>query len=337
MVGKKVHTRDSGRKKQIGKGLIIFFLSISLATVFACLPEDGDLQEGYINLPNGDKMHYLEIGNPDGKPIVFLHGYPTNGYLYRNVMRELCGSEMSGYRCIAPTLIGLGKSSCPGDGSTVGPLYETDRVEEFIQAMDVTGYALVVHDWGGPIGVVAALRQAGDLSHIIAMNTFLSQTSYTLLEVMMGAVNEINKNSFPLIEAIAPAMLGLSIQALTVAQLDQKTINTYTDPFSAEEDGACKLHASLNLFAREVLEAQLFDELEDYAQTVWSGKPTHFLWATNDPVFGPNTPWGIAVHSKMEDLFPQAGTEMVDNASHFMQEDQPVDIAGKIRKFIEDN
>jgi len=92
-------------------------------------------------------MHYLEAGNPAGKPILFVHGYPSSAYLYRNVITRVCPDSASAYRCIAISQIGFGKSSCPEDGSVVSPLYEVNALELFIQQMGLTDAGLVAHDW----------------------------------------------------------------------------------------------------------------------------------------------------------------------------------------------
>ena len=51
-------------------------------------------------------MAYVDEGNPDGDPILFLHGNPTSSYLWRNIMPHLFESA----RCLAPDLIGMGVS-----------------------------------------------------------------------------------------------------------------------------------------------------------------------------------------------------------------------------------
>jgi len=55
-------------------------------------------------LPSGDQMHYTATGPEDGKTILFVHGYPTSAYLYRDVVAEVCGPSNSPYRVAVPTL-----------------------------------------------------------------------------------------------------------------------------------------------------------------------------------------------------------------------------------------
>src|SRR5438552_13736565 len=103
-------------------------------------------------------MHVVDEG--EGPPILLLHGEPTSSYVWRNVIPPLVAS---GYRTVAPDLIGFGRSDKPSD---IG-WYTYDRHVSSIAALvDVLGLSritLLVHDWRGPIGLRFAAEH-GDLS-----------------------------------------------------------------------------------------------------------------------------------------------------------------------------
>ena len=101
-------------------------VTISVAVLSSCKLQNQipDLEDHYQTLPSGETLHYYHTGNPSGKPILLLHGYPTSATLYRNIITELCPDHSSEYQCIAVSMVGFGKSSCPGDGSMVSPLYD---------------------------------------------------------------------------------------------------------------------------------------------------------------------------------------------------------------------
>ena len=92
----------------------------------------------------GNKIHYIEEG--DGDPILFLHGNPTSNYLWRNIIPYLTGQG----RCIAPDLIGMGKSDKPDLDYGFNDTYS--YVEGFIEAMNLKNITLVLHDWGSGMG-----------------------------------------------------------------------------------------------------------------------------------------------------------------------------------------
>lgn len=101
--------------------------------------------ESHFATVRGSKMHYVEAGQ--GDPILLVHGNPTSSYLWRNVIPHL---EDTG-RVIAVDLIGMGKSDKPDLDYSF-----TDQAayfEGFVQALDLKDVTLVLHDWGGGVGL----------------------------------------------------------------------------------------------------------------------------------------------------------------------------------------
>ena len=88
---------------------------------------------------NGSKMHYIDVGK--GSPILFLHGQPTSSYLWRNVIPHL----QKNARCIAPDLIGMGKSDKPNIAYKFEDHY--DYLEKFIKKLKLKNITLVIHDF----------------------------------------------------------------------------------------------------------------------------------------------------------------------------------------------
>jgi len=92
----------------------------------------------------GHQMHYIEEGS--GDPILFLHGNPTSSYLWRNIIPHLSDQG----RCIAPDLIGMGKSDKPDLPYRYFDHY--NYLSAFIEKMDLKNITLVIHDWGSGLG-----------------------------------------------------------------------------------------------------------------------------------------------------------------------------------------
>jgi haloalkane dehalogenase len=92
----------------------------------------------------GSKIHYIEEG--EGDPILFLHGNPMSNYLWRNVLPHLTKQG----RCIAPDLIGMGKSGKPDIDFGFQDTYE--YLDAFIKKLDLKNVTLVLHDWGSGMG-----------------------------------------------------------------------------------------------------------------------------------------------------------------------------------------
>jgi haloalkane dehalogenase len=106
-------------------------------------------------------MHYIEEGS--GDPILFLHGNPTSCYLWRNIIPHLTAYG----RCIAPDLIGMGKSDKPDIEYRF--FDHVEYLEGFIQELGLNNITLVIHDWGGALGFYYAMRHEDNVKGIAFM------------------------------------------------------------------------------------------------------------------------------------------------------------------------
>ena len=120
----------------------------------------------YLQRPAG-RLHYLDEGA--GDPVVMLHGNPTWSFYYRNLVLALRGK----YRCIAPDHIGCGLSDKPPE--SVYDYSLKSRIDDLEALLDHLALhenvTLVLHDWGGMIGMACAARRPGRIKRIIASNT----------------------------------------------------------------------------------------------------------------------------------------------------------------------
>lgn len=114
------------------------------------------------------QMHYLDEG--EGDPILFLHGNPTSSYLWRNVIPHLTKNG----RCIAPDLIGMGKSGKPDIEYRFRDHYQ--YLEAFIEALGLTNITLVIHDWGSALGFHYASQNESNVKAIAFMEALLMPT-----------------------------------------------------------------------------------------------------------------------------------------------------------------
>ena len=127
------------------------------ASCFADLP-DYDFAPHFVTLDDQEggtlDMHYIEDGPADGQPVVMIHGNPTWSFMWRKVVKRLAAQ---GYRAIAIDMIGMGRSDKP----TRMRDYTIARHEKWVSEalfdkLDLHDVHLVLHDWGGIIGLRAA-------------------------------------------------------------------------------------------------------------------------------------------------------------------------------------
>ena len=123
---------------------------------------------------HGSKMHYVDVG--EGDPILFLHGNPTSSYLWRNIIPHL--SEQG--RCIAPDLIGMGKSDHPDIPYRFDDQYR--YVSGFIDALGIgSNLTLVIHDWGSGLGFRWAHEHQSSVKAIAFMEAMISPLTWELM------------------------------------------------------------------------------------------------------------------------------------------------------------
>jgi pimeloyl-ACP methyl ester carboxylesterase len=122
----------------------------------------------YLQLKEGN-MHYVDEGK--GDVILFVHGTPTWSFLYREFIKELSGN----YRCIAIDHLGFGLSENP-DSFPGTPELHAKNLSEFIRKLELQDITLVVHDFGGPIGLAAGIDNPERINRIVLFNTWLWAT-----------------------------------------------------------------------------------------------------------------------------------------------------------------
>ena len=128
-----------------------------------------DLERG----PGGEQLrvHYLDEGPRTGRVVLLMHGEPSWCFLYRKMIPTLVAA---GFRCIAPDLVGFGRSDKPTDRAayTYAKHVEWMRAALF-EELDLRDITLVCQDWGGLIGLRLVGEHPDRFARVVAANTFL--------------------------------------------------------------------------------------------------------------------------------------------------------------------
>jgi haloalkane dehalogenase len=115
----------------------------------------------------GMRLAHIDVGQ--GPIVVLLHGEPTWSYLWRNVIPPLV---TAGFRCIAPDLPGFGRSDKPLEPAWYSYDNHTAALVSLFEDLDLHDVTLVMHDWGGPIGLRVATTERPDrVSRLVVMDT----------------------------------------------------------------------------------------------------------------------------------------------------------------------
>lgn len=148
--------------------LILILMQNTLAAQNWLDKNEYPFQSNYLHTAKG-KIHYIDEGQ--GEVILFVHGTPTWSFLYRNYIKELSKT----HRCIAIDHLGFGLSDKPKD--VLGtPSFHSKNLNLLIDSLQLKNITLVVHDFGGPIGLSYAIKHPNNVSKIIVFNTWLWST-----------------------------------------------------------------------------------------------------------------------------------------------------------------
>lgn len=265
----------------------------------------------------GMRLCHLDAGN--GPPVVLLHGEPTWSFLYRKVMGPLLEA---GYRCIVPDLPGFGRSDKPVDDEWYSYDNHTAAVASLLAELDLTDATLVVHDWGGPIGLrVATQEHPRRISRLVAMDTGVFTGYQKMSDGWLRFRNFVAKNrDVP----IAPLITGACF-----SEPAPEVVAAYEAPFPDERSKAGPrtfppmIPLTPDAPGAEAGQAVAHALAED-------SRPALVLWADSDPAL-PIDPDGRLC----QQLFPAAEElSVVENASHFLQEDQGEIIGTRIADWL---
>lgn len=280
-------------------------------------PDEYPFKDHYMPYRDGS-IHYIDEGS--GPTILLLHGNPTWSYLYRNVVKELRGE----YRLIAPDYPGFGMSKAPSRyGFT--PQEHSEAIEEFIRRLNLKDFVLVVQDWGGPIGMGYAVQHRESLRGLVVMNTWAWPAELLpmkLFSLVMGGWPlgywlQTRRNFFA--KVIVPQ--GIHHTENVTAALRK----AYTDPFPTPAS-----RVPTWVFPRQIRKARSWLAGIEARLPGLADLPAHILWGTKDSAGFP--PEAMA---KWQGILPLNETEVLDDASHYVQEDRPDRVAAAIRSVIE--
>lgn len=126
---------------------------------------DSDIERCSVNIL-GHRIGYLDGGEGE-QTLLLVHGNLVGSHVYARLIDCLHDR----YRCVAPDLLGFGRSDKPAAKADYSLSKHIDTMIEFVRALALRNLALVVHDWGGPIGVGAALEDKERHSHLVVLNT----------------------------------------------------------------------------------------------------------------------------------------------------------------------
>jgi haloalkane dehalogenase len=251
---------------------------------------------------DGLRLAHLDEG--EGAPVIFLHGEPTWSFLWRNVLGPV---RDAGFRCIAPDLAGFGRSDKPIELDWYSYDRHVASTASLLEELDLRSATIVVHDWGGPIGLRLAVEHRERIDRIVILDTGLFTGHQRMTDAWIAFRDFVARTE--------DLPVGMLVRGACKNDPGDEVIAAYDAPFPSIDAKAGARAFPLLIpqtpdapgaaAGTRVLEALREDR-----------RPALMLWADSDPVLP------LAVGESFAASIGRPAPRVIENASHFLQEDQ---------------
>ena len=264
------------------------------------------------------KIHYIDEGT--GPVLLFVHGTPTWSFLYRNFIQTLTTS----YRCLAIDHLGFGLSEKPSSFSGT-PQAHAQNLSAFIRKMDLQDITLIVHDFGGPIGLSAGIENHHRIKKVILFNTWLWETHTDEdAQKIDRLINSWLGRSLYLYFNFSPKYLikrGFSNPNV----LSKSIHRHYTRPFPNKKSRIALLQLAKSLVGSSEWYQSQWKQLNPLVPKEWL-----ILWGKEDQFIK------IDALKKWKKRIPEAQIKQYA-CGHFVQEEMPQECILEIEQFLQDS
>jgi haloalkane dehalogenase len=263
---------------------------------------------------NGVRLAHLDEG--EGAPIFFMHGEPTWSFLWRKVIGPV---RDAGYRCIAPDLAGFGRSDKPTDIEWYSYDRHVELMAALLEELDLQHATMVVHDWGGPIGLRLAVEHPQRIERLVILDTGLF-TGHQRMSAAWIAFRDF-------VERTEDLPVGFLVKGGCKGDPGEEVIAAYDAPFP---NAAAKAGTrAFPLMVPQTPQApgaaagqQVLEQLRE------DRRPTLMLWADSDPVLP------LSTGERFAAAIGREPPRTIADAGHFLQEDQGPLIGQLIAEWI---
>lgn len=279
----------------------------------------------YFETPDG-RMHYIDEGPRDARPVVMVHGNPSWGYLYRNFVGPVVEA---GYRVVIPDHLGMGRSDKPDRRSVYTIPKHAARFVALMDSLELEDATVVCQDWGGPIGLSWPSKRPQSVRSLYIMNTGAHPADPgTKLPKVLTRIRAPIVGELAIKGAHLFVRFGL-FKALRKDRLTPQLKEAYLAPHPTYKSRTAILE-----FPRQIPDgpdhpvSQYLREVHD-GLMVFKERPVAFAWGKHDIVFRPKY-----YETKWKPDFPDAPILWLDRAGHFLQEDAPEEIVPNLIEFL---
>ncbi len=268
----------------------------------------------FVRLEAGN-MHYIDEGS--GETLLFVHGTPTWSFLYRDLIKDLSKD----YRCIAIDHIGFGLSDKSTDFAGT-PEAHAENLSTFIRKLDLKDITLVVHDFGGPIGLAAAIENTKRIRKVVAFNTWLWATKDDPMAQQIDALLNSEEGKAAYLDLNYSPTVLLQQAFFDTTKLSPEVHQQYIQAFPDRTSRTSLLKIGQSFVGSSDWYEGQWEKLGKLEKKQWM-----IIWGTKDPFL--NT----SFLEKFRSRLPEARIEALESG-HFVQEEKTDEAIAHIRSFM---
>jgi len=271
-------------------------------------------ESNYLNI-GSDKMHYVDEGS--GPVMLFVHGTPSWSFLYRDMIKHFSKT----HRCIAPDHLGFGLSDKP-ENYDYSPEQLAENLTLFIEQLGLKDIILVVHDFGGPIGLSYAINHPENIARVVLFNTWMWETASDpdvkkIDKILHSSLGKFLYKRFN----FSPKVL-LKKGFADKKKLTKRIHRHYLKPFPSAKYRSSPLKIGYGLLGAS-----------DWYQSLWeqhqkiTHKPFLVLWGMQDTFLAPK------YLERWKSILKNATVQELEGG-HFVQEEAKTTINQALSKFL---
>ncbi len=296
---------------------------------------DVEISHGFSEGEDGTRIHYVRRG--EGRPILFMHGFPQFWFLWRHQLADL-GSD---HTVVAPDMRGYNLSDKPSQVDDYRMRHLLGDIRGLVDQLDLAPFTLVGHDWGGIVSWAFALKHPELLERFVIIDSpppFTWNRDLRESPKQREAVNymlELSKPSPAPEEMVAAddfAMLDSMLER--IGGSDARLSGAERAAYHAAWGQPGAIEAGLNYYraarmGEQVAAGGVSEEYEAKIRAMRLEVPTLVIWGERDPALL------VGLTRGLEEWIPELRLEVLPGAGHWVPYERPEEVNRLIREFVD--
>lgn len=278
--------------------------------------------ENFFETDEGFRLHYVDEGPRESDPILMVHGNPSWSFLFRDVIKNLSPD----YRCVAVDHLGCGKSENPIIAQ-YNLEHHVNRLCQLVEELDLKDITLLLHDWGGAIGMGVASRLKDRIRAISLFNTAAYTDTRIPLRIavckwpFIGPLLNLSMNAF----ARGATRMAIPKGSSMTAKIKSGFLSPYSTP---------RQRRAINAFIQDIPMSPshpTWNYLKDIEDSLdyFSSHPIRIFWGEQDFCFN------LHFLDRWKSIWPHANVTSYPDGSHYLLESHAEEVSRELRLWIE--